>query len=108
MEVKGIQGTVSFDGQMVTISKKQIGGTPVTRSLTVQQITGVTVKQANRLFHGYVQFLVAGSTAAPEKHGLMLGGRPDQSDMNSLSISRRSNEAAAKLVAAVEQARLNP
>jgi hypothetical protein len=55
--------------------------------------------------HGYVQFVLPGTLAADEKTGLMQGGRPPAADPHSLSIPHKSNDAAEKLVAAVEQAR---
>lgn len=106
MRVKGVLGTITFDGEWVTITKKEIGKRAVEHRLNVRGITGTTYKPGNWAFHGYVQFLLPGSLPKPEKKGLMLGGRPPYSDRNSLSIPRRSNQAAAKLVAAIEEARV--
>lgn len=105
MDVKGVQGRVSFDGRTVSIVKKEVGKPAWETRLDVRQIAGVTMKPGTFLFHGYVQFHAAGTVAAAEETGLMTGGRPPYSDPNSLSIPRRSNDAAAKLVAAVEEAR---
>lgn len=105
MDVKGVMGSISFDGEWITITKKEIGAQSVSHRLSVRDITGTTLKPATRLFHGYVQFLLPGELPAHEKKGLMLGGRPPHSDRNSLSIPRRSNDGATKLVAAVEEAR---
>lgn len=104
MEVKGVQAVVTFEGDVVTITKKQLGQQAVSRRITVRDISAVTMKPGTRLKHGYVQFLVAGSEAAPQVRG-MAAGRPPQPDMNSLSIPRKSNASAARLVAAVEEAR---
>lgn len=104
MDVKGVLGTISFDGEWVTITKTPIGQRPAPVRLRAADITGTRFKPGSRLFHGYVQFLLPGTAAAGEKGGLALGGRPPYDDPNSLSIPRKSNDAAEKLVAAVEQA----
>jgi hypothetical protein len=105
MDVKGVLGSISFDGEWITITKTPAGQHPGPVRLRAADITGTRFKPASRLFHGYVQFLLPGSVAAGEKDGLTHGGRPPYSDPHSLSIPRKSNDAAEKLVAAVEQAR---
>ncbi|MFD4547295.1 DUF4429 domain-containing protein [Streptomyces sp. NPDC058466] len=105
MDVKGVLGTISYDGEWITITKTPLGSNPAPVRLRAADITGTRFKPGSRLFHGYVQFLLPGSTAAGEKGGLMQGGRPPYEDPHSLSIPRKSNDAAEKLVAAVEQAR---
>jgi hypothetical protein len=105
VEVKGVLGSISFDGEWITITKTPVGQRPAPVRIRAADITGTRFKSASRLFHGYVQFVLPGSEAAGEKSGLMSGGRPPYSDPNSLSIPRKSNDAAEKLVAAVEQAR---
>lgn len=110
MRVKGVMAEVAFDGQWITITKKAVGQQDRHHRISVRDISGTTYKPASRLFHGYVQFLIPGAGAASEKKGLLWGGRPPQTDRNSASIPHRSNDAAAKLVAAVEEAlgRLSP
>lgn len=105
MEAKGVLGSISFDGEWITITKTPVGPRPAPVRLRAADITGTRFKPATRLFHGYVQFLLPGTEAAGEKSGLTHGGRPPYTDPNSLSIPRKSNDAAEKLVAAVEQAR---
>lgn len=105
MEVRGVLGTVSFDGEWITITKTPIGPQPAPVRIRAADITGTRLKKATRLMHGYVQFLVPGSVAAGEKRGLMQGGRPPAEDPHSLSIPHKSNDLAQKLVAAVEAAR---
>lgn len=105
MDVKGVLGTISFDGEWVTITKTPVGSKPAPVRIRGADITGTRFKPGTRLFHGYVQFVLPGSQAAGEKNGLTLGGRPPYEDPHSLSIPRKSNEAAEKLVAAVEQVR---
>ena len=105
MEVRGVQGTVAFDGEWITITKTPIGQQSAPVRIRAADVTGTRFKKATRLMHGYVQFVLPGAAAAGEKGGLMHGGRPPASDPHSLSIPHKSNDAAEKLVAAVEQAR---
>lgn len=105
IQVKGALGTISYDGEWITITKTPIGARPAPVRLRAADVTGTRFKRASRLFHGYVQFQLPGTVTAGEKNGLMAGGRPPYEDPNSLSIPHKSNDAAEKLVAAVEQAR---
>lgn len=109
MDVKGVQGSIGFDGEWITITKRAAGQQPREFRLRAADITGTRLKPATRLFHGYIQFLLPGSAPASESKGILAAGRPAHADPHSLSIPRRSNQAAADLVAAVEQARaVNP
>jgi hypothetical protein len=105
MDVKGVQGSISFDGEWITITKKQVGQQQRNFRIRAADVTGTRLKPATRLFHGYLQFVLPGSAPADEQKSLLTGGRPPQSDPHSLSIPHRSNDGAAKLMAAVEQAR---
>lgn len=109
MKVKGVMSSVELgDDGWITITKKEFGQQDRHFRIRAADVTATRLKPANWAFHGYMQFLMPGSVPAAEKKGIPLGGRPPHSDPHSLSIPRRSNNAAAKLVAAVEQARLNP
>lgn len=108
MDVKGVQGNINFDGDWITITKKEVGSAAREFRIRAADVTGTRLKPGTRLFHGYVQFLLPGSAPATESKSLLNGGRPPQSDPHSLSIRRSANEAAATLMAAVEQARPNP
>lgn len=105
MDVTGVMGSVSFDGEWVTITKKEVGKQDRAFRIRAGDVTGTRLKPATRLFHGYVQFVLPGSAPATESKNLLTGGRPPQSDPHSLSIPHKSNDGAAKLIAAVEQAR---
>lgn len=105
MDVKGVMGSASFDGKWITITKKELGKQDRNYRIRATDVTGTQLKPATRLFHGYIQFVLPGSLPAGEKKGLVVGGRPPQSDPHSLSIPHKSNDAAEKLIAAVEQAR---
>jgi len=106
MDVKGVLGTISFDGEWITITKKPVGQRGTDYRIRAADVTGTRFKPGTRLFHGYVQFVLPGSTAALERKGGLSGGRPPYEDPHSLSIPRKANDAAEKLVAAVEQARI--
>lgn len=106
MDVKGVQASISFDGEWITIVKKALGQPDRPTRVNVRSISGATIKPATRLFHGYIQLAVPGSVQAAERKGLMLGGRPPHDDPHSLSIPHRSNDAAQKIVAAIEEARV--
>lgn len=108
MEVRGVQGSIHYEDGWITITKKELGSQARESRIRATDVTGTRLKPATWAMHGYVQFVLPGSAPAPEKGGLISGGRPPQSDPHSLSIPRRSNNAAAKLVAAVEQDRLSP
>ncbi|MEU2674217.1 DUF4429 domain-containing protein [Streptomyces sp. NPDC007164] len=108
MDVKGVQGSISFDGEWITITKKEVGQEQRQSRIRAADVTGTRLKPATRLFHGYVQFVLPGSAPADESKSLLTGGRPHQSDPHSLSIRHSANDAAAKLVAAVEHARPTP
>ncbi|WPO70201.1 DUF4429 domain-containing protein [Streptomyces sp. KN37] len=105
MDVKGVLGMISFDGEWITITKTPVGSRPAPVRIRAADVTGTRLKPGSHLFHGYVQFLLPGASAAGEKAGVMHGGRPPYEDPHSLSIPRKSNDAAEKLVAAIEQAR---
>ena len=105
MDVKGVLGTISFDGEWITITKTPVGSRPAPVRLRAADVTGTRFKPGTWLFHGYIQFLLPGSAAAGEADGLIQGGRPPYDDPHSLSIRRSSNDTAEKLVAAIEQAR---
>ncbi|WP_406302822.1 DUF4429 domain-containing protein [Streptomyces sp. NBC_00885] len=105
MKVKGVMGSASFDGEWITITKKEVGQQEREFRIRAADVTGTRFKSGTRLFHGYVQFVMPGSAPAPESKSLITGGRPPHSDPHSLSIRRSANDAAAKFIAAVEQAR---
>lgn len=105
MEVKGVLGSISFDGEWITITKTPIGPKPAPARIRAADITGTRFKKATLFAHGYVQFVLPGSLPAGETPGVLHGGRPPCEDPHSLSIPRKSNALAERLVSAVEAAR---
>ncbi|WP_433570202.1 DUF4429 domain-containing protein [Streptomyces sp. CA-251247] len=105
MRVKGVQGIIEFDGTTIVITKKGVGQRPREFRILADEVTGTHFKPGNWAFNGYVRFVLPGSLPAPESKSLISGGRPPHTDPHSLSIRRGANEAAEKLIAAVERAR---
>lgn len=106
MEVKGVLGSVSFDGEWITITKTPMGMRPAPMRLRAADVVATRYKPGRALVYGYVQFVLADSGPRAEKPvGLLVGGRPPYEDPYSLSVPRKSNEGMQKLVAAVERAR---
>lgn len=105
IQVKGVLGSISFDGEWITIIKTPAGPKPAPVRIRAADITGTRFKAATLLMHGYVQFVLPGSLPADEKGGVLHSGRPPYEDPHSLSIPRKSNDLAEKLVAAIEQTR---
>jgi hypothetical protein len=105
MEVTGVLGTISFDGEWITITKKGLGFRPAPVRIRAADVISTRFKRGNQFINGYVQFLLAGSGAAGEHQGLKMGSRPSYEDPHSLSFRYKNNDAVEKLVAAVEQAR---
>ncbi|MFG2352581.1 DUF4429 domain-containing protein [Streptomyces sp. NPDC048521] len=105
MEVQGALGTISFDGEWITITKKALGFRPAPVRIRAADVISTRLKRGNPFINGYVQFLLPGSSGAGEHQGLKLGGRPSYEDPHSLSFRYKHNAAVEQLVAAVEQAR---
>lgn len=105
MEAHGILGLVAFDGQWVTITKRGAGqAMKGDRRLSVSQITSVTFKPATALYHGYIQFTMAGAPAAAVRRAGLAAGRPPREDRDSLSFSKKKNTDFLRLREAVESA----
>ena len=105
MEVQGALGTISFDGEWITITKKGLGFKPAPVRIRAADVISTRLKRGNRFINGYVQFLLPGSGAAGMHQSLKAGGRPSFEDPHSLSFRYKNNDAMEELVAAVEQAR---
>ncbi len=105
MEAHGILGSVAFDGQWVTITKRGMGQTMKgARRLSVSQISSITFKPATALHHGYIQFTVAGAPAAAVRRSGLAAGRPSREDRDSLSFAKSKNSDFRQLQEAVESA----
>ncbi|MET9182501.1 DUF4365 domain-containing protein [Kitasatospora aureofaciens] len=103
--VKGVLGSINFDGETVTIRKEGYGPRMKgIRSLTVREIDHVIVKPATAMFHGYIQFVVRDHPPAPDQRLSMASGRPHREDPDSMSYARRANREIEHLKAEIESA----
>ncbi|MFE8950617.1 DUF4365 domain-containing protein [Streptomyces sp. NPDC007856] len=103
--VKGVLGSINFDGETVTIRKEGYGPRMKgIRSLTVREIDHVIVKAATAMFHGYIQFVVRDRPPAPDQRLSMASGRPHREDPDSMSYTRRANREIEHLKKEIERA----
>lgn len=101
MEAKGNLGSITFDGQWVTIAKRGFGpAMKGTRRLNIRQISSITLKPATHLVNGYIQFTLAGTAAANVRQT----GRPQPDDPDSVSFRHKDNDSFRQLQHAVESA----
>ena len=101
MEAKGILGSITFDGQWVTIAKRGFGpAMKGARRLNILQISSITLKPATHLVNGYIQFTLAGTTAANVRQT----GRPKPEDPDAVSFRHKDNDRFQQLQQAVESA----
>ncbi|TVZ75376.1 DUF4365 domain-containing protein [Streptomyces sp. BK340] len=103
--VKGVLGSINFDGETVTIRKEGYGPRMKgIRSLAVREIDHVIVRPATAMFHGYIQFVVRDHPPAPDRRLSMASGRPHREDPDSMSYTRRANREIEHLKTEIESA----
>jgi len=103
--VKGVLGSINFDGETVTIRKEGYGPRMKgIRSLTVREIDHVIVKPATAMFHGYIQFVIRDHPPAPDQRLSTASGRPHREDPDSMSYTRRANREIEHLKTEIESA----
>ena len=64
MEIKGVDGQLSFDGKNVTITRRGIFGSTSgfpDKVINVRQIEMITLKDATAFLNGHIFFVTAGS-----------------------------------------------
>lgn len=69
---KGHNGTVTFDGRMVTITRTGLGRVTSgkgSKSIPLRQITGVQLKPAGILVNGYIAFTIPGGLEKQSRMG---------------------------------------
>jgi Domain of unknown function (DUF4429) len=102
---RGHNGQVYFDGRFVTIGRKGfIARTRVGKGekrIPVSQVTAVQWKPAG-LVMGYIQFTVAGGVEIRSRFGRQ--GFDANHDENSVTFRGKSEQAFARVRAAIEQA----
>lgn len=103
---KGRTGSVSFDGSMVTISRKGLAGRVAVgkgdKRIPVRSITAVQWKPAGRLVNGFIQFTLPGGNEV--RSGLGSQTSTAVGDENSVVFTRRQMPAFEEIREAVEQA----
>lgn len=103
--VKGVLGSINFDGETVTIRKEGHGPRMKgIRTLPVAKIEKVLVKPATALYHGYIQFVVRDHPPAPDRSFSTASGRPHREDPDSMSYQRRANKEIDDLRMRIEAA----
>ena len=103
--VKGILGSINFDGDTVIIRKQGYGPRMKgVQTLAVSKIEKVIVKPATAMFHGYIQFVVRERPPAPDQRFSTASGRPHREDPDSMSFPKRANNEIEDLRRRVEAA----
>jgi hypothetical protein len=73
IEVKGVNGTVAFDGRTVTIHRSGVMARATvgkgTKSIPVGNVVAVQWKPASRTIRGFIQFTVAGGNEGRSRFG---------------------------------------
>ena len=106
IEAKGYSGTVSFDGEFVTISRGRGLGRLVVgkgeKRIPVRHVTAVQLKPAGGLVNGFIQFSLGGGNELRSKFGRQTGDAGG--DENSVIFTRKQQPAFDALRAAAEAA----
>jgi hypothetical protein len=101
---KGSNGTLSFDGNMVTIERTGLGRLLVgkgTKRIPIAAITAVQWKRAG-IVAGYIQFTMAGSTEVRSRFGRQ--SYDAQSDENSVTFHTPQQARMERVRDAIEAA----
>jgi hypothetical protein len=103
---QGVNGTVVFDGQWVTITRGGFYGTMTVgkgeKRIPVSSITAVQWNAPSALMNGFIQFTVAGGSEVRSKHGRQT--RDALRDENSVVVKKKQVPDFLALRAAVESA----
>jgi hypothetical protein len=105
LAARGVLGWVSFDGQWIVIGKEGVGYIyKGQRRYHISQLSGLAVKPATRLHHGYFQVILTGLTPAPVVRFGPNAGRPPLTDDNSISFARNTNDDFRRFQETVQEA----
>ena len=73
VEVRGVNATIRFDGQTITILRRgpfsRLPGDRGDRHIPVAHLTAVQLKPAGRVVNGFIQFTVKGGNARSSQSG---------------------------------------
>lgn len=98
---KGVNGSIEFDGQFVTITRKGFGNRG-SKSVPIASIGAVQVKPPSTLVNGFIQFSVAGEvTRSSGGVGRMSDAANDE---NAVIFTKKQGEQFELLRAAVLEA----
>jgi Domain of unknown function (DUF4429)/Short C-terminal domain len=106
VEVKGYNGTVTFDGQSIAIVRTGLGRVTVGKGqirIPVSSVTAVQWKPAGPMVNGYIHFSMLGSSDRRSR-GFGRQTADKGHDQNSVIFLRRQMPAFEELRAAVEAA----
>lgn len=106
-EIKGSNGTISFDGQTVTITRKGLGaalmsGARGTKTLPLSAITAVQYKKAGMTV-GYLQLSVPGDTQRQGRNAT----HTVQQDENTVTFYAKQNAEFEALASSLNAALLS-
>lgn len=105
LTAKGQNGTVTFDGQIVTITRKGfLAATTQGRGekrIPIQSISAIQLKTAG-LGQGFISFTIAGAAEKQSRMGRQ--SRDAFADENSVVFLRKSNQAMTEIRDAIEAA----
>ncbi|MFC4068557.1 caspase family protein [Actinoplanes subglobosus] len=102
---QGVLGWVSFDGQWLVLGKNGVGHIyKGERRYHVRELSGVAMKAATRLHHGYLQAILPGVTPAPVVRFGPNAGRPPLTDDDTISFAHSANDAIIKIRDALQDA----
>ena len=100
VEVKGVNGTVRFDGQMITIARKgflaraSIGKGD--KQIPLAHVTAVQFKPAGRMVNGFIQFTLGGGNEKQSAFGSQsMDAAKDENSVRSRTASVNSSRTCA-------------
>lgn len=105
IEAKGYGGSVSFDGQFVTIRRRGVGRLVVGKGekrIPVRSISAIQLKPAGPIVNGFIEFSLSSGDERRSRFGRQTANAA--SDENSVIFTRGQQSAFEQLRAAIEQA----
>lgn len=105
-QIQGVNGAVSFDGRMVTISRAGFMARATVgkgeKRIPVRSITAVQLKPASKMIRGYIQFTVPGGMEQRSRVGSQT--RDAARDENSVVFTSKQQAGFEQLRDEIEAA----
>ena len=105
-EIRGVNGTISFDGRFVTITRKGFMARATVgkgeKRIPVKNISAVQLKPASALIRGYIQFTVPGGNENRSRMGKQTIDAAK--DENSVVFTPKQQPGFEQLRAQIEEA----